>query len=147
MDLGERKSPSSDSTSENLIRYVEGLNDARTPPAERRVSARRGWAGEKSDCFSILLPIEGLASITEQIIVARKGFVSRVSRVYLDDTEFFLVPRRAMQNRPLGSDDFTVPDKRQLIFVPSCFAPCAITRNRKHSILQTPNRHGVRAIG
>jgi len=43
--------------------YVEGLNDARTPHGKRRVSdfgelsraARRGWAGEKSDFFSILL--------------------------------------------------------------------------------------------
>ena len=35
--------------------YVEGLSDARTKPGERRVSARRGWAGEKSDFFSILL--------------------------------------------------------------------------------------------
>ena len=42
-------------TSENLSPYVEGLNDARTLHGERRVSARRGWAGEKSDFFSILL--------------------------------------------------------------------------------------------
>jgi hypothetical protein len=33
----------------------EGLNDARTTHGERPVSARRGWAGEKSDFFSILL--------------------------------------------------------------------------------------------
>jgi hypothetical protein len=30
-------------------------SDTRTPLGERRVSARRGWAGEKSDFFSILL--------------------------------------------------------------------------------------------
>ena len=35
--------------------YVEGLNDARTKHGKGRVSARRGWAGEMSDCFSILL--------------------------------------------------------------------------------------------
>ena len=34
--------------------YVEGLNDARTLHGKRRVSARRGRAGEKSDFFSIL---------------------------------------------------------------------------------------------
>ena len=31
--------------------YVEGLNDARTPLGKRRVSARRGRAGEKSGFF------------------------------------------------------------------------------------------------
>ena len=35
--------------------YVEDLNDARTTLGERRVSARRGWAGEKIDFFSALL--------------------------------------------------------------------------------------------
>ena len=35
--------------------YVEPLSDARTKPGERRVSARRGRAGEKSDFFSILI--------------------------------------------------------------------------------------------
>ena len=34
--------------------YVEPLNDARTLHGKRRVSARRGRAGEKSDFFSIL---------------------------------------------------------------------------------------------
>jgi hypothetical protein len=38
-----------------MLRYVEPLSDTRTPLGERRVSARRGWAGEKSDFFSILL--------------------------------------------------------------------------------------------
>jgi hypothetical protein len=38
-----------------MLRYVELLSDMRTPLGERRVSARRGWAGEKSDFFSILL--------------------------------------------------------------------------------------------
>jgi len=42
-------------SSENLSRYVEDLNDARTLHGEKRVSARRGWAGEKSDVFSHLL--------------------------------------------------------------------------------------------
>ena len=35
--------------------YVEGLNDARTTHGKRRVSARRGWAGEKSGFFSSLV--------------------------------------------------------------------------------------------
>ena len=70
-------------------------------------------------CFSILLAVEGFASIAEQIVVRREGFVPRVGRIDLDDTEFFLVPRRAMQNRPAWSDDFAVPDKRQLIFAAS----------------------------
>jgi hypothetical protein len=38
-----------------FLGYVEGLNDARTKYENRRVSARRGWAGEKSDFFGILL--------------------------------------------------------------------------------------------
>jgi hypothetical protein len=35
--------------------YVESLSDARTKLGERRVLARRGWAGEKTDFFNILL--------------------------------------------------------------------------------------------
>src|SRR5262245_60001076 len=38
--------------------YVEDLNDARTKHGTRRVSTRLGWAGEKSDFFSILLQIQ-----------------------------------------------------------------------------------------
>jgi len=41
-------------TSERLLFNVEDLNDARTPHGIRRVSTRRGWAGEKSDFFSSL---------------------------------------------------------------------------------------------
>jgi hypothetical protein len=41
-----------------LLQYVEGLSDARTPHGKRCVSARRGWAGEISDFFSILLENE-----------------------------------------------------------------------------------------
>ncbi len=37
------------------LQYVEPLSEARTKPGEKRVSARQGWAGEKSDFFSILL--------------------------------------------------------------------------------------------
>jgi hypothetical protein len=37
------------------LRYVEPLGDARTMHGKRHVSARLGWAGEKSDFFSILL--------------------------------------------------------------------------------------------
>jgi hypothetical protein len=35
--------------------YVEDLSDARTSYGKRRISVRRGRAGEKSDFFSILL--------------------------------------------------------------------------------------------
>ena len=41
------------------LRYVEPLSEARTPHGKRRVSARRGWAGEKSDFFSIQLASHG----------------------------------------------------------------------------------------
>ncbi len=53
IDLGERKSPSS--ASEFPKTLVELLSDARTLHGKWRVLARRGWAGEKSDFFSILL--------------------------------------------------------------------------------------------
>jgi hypothetical protein len=39
------------------LRYVEPLSEARTPHGKRRVSARRGRAGEKSDFFSFLLSL------------------------------------------------------------------------------------------
>ena len=38
--------------------YVEDAFEARTKHGKGRVSARRGWAGENSDCFSIPL-VEG----------------------------------------------------------------------------------------
>jgi hypothetical protein len=37
------------------VGYVEDAFEARTLPGKRRVSARWGWAGKKSDFFSILL--------------------------------------------------------------------------------------------
>jgi len=49
------KAPTLLPASEELLFNVEGLNDARTKHGKRRVSARRGRAGEKSDFFSILL--------------------------------------------------------------------------------------------
>ena len=36
------------------VKYVELLSEARTLHGKGRVSARRGWAGEKSDFFRIL---------------------------------------------------------------------------------------------
>src|SRR5437870_9102195 len=45
--------------SSNLLLRVEPLSEARTPHGKRRVSARRGRAGEKSDFFSILLHVCG----------------------------------------------------------------------------------------
>ena len=52
-DLGERKSPSSGSDFRTTL--IEPLSDARTMHGKWRVLVRRGWAGEKSDFFSILL--------------------------------------------------------------------------------------------
>ena len=40
------------------LRYVETLREMRMKPGERRVSARRGRAGEKSEFFSILLELD-----------------------------------------------------------------------------------------
>jgi len=54
MDLGERISPSSTSDLRNALFSVELLSEARTLHGKRRVLARRGWAGEKSDFFSFL---------------------------------------------------------------------------------------------
>src|SRR5437016_211026 len=48
--------------SSNLLLRVEPLSEARTPHGKRRVSARRGRAGEKSDFFSILLPANRMAA-------------------------------------------------------------------------------------
>jgi hypothetical protein len=56
--LANGKAPPAFRTSEELLLNVEGLNDARTPPGERCVLAHRGWAGEKSDFFSILLDFD-----------------------------------------------------------------------------------------
>jgi hypothetical protein len=38
-----------------LLGYVEDSCELRTPPGGKRVSAHRGWEGEKTDFFSILL--------------------------------------------------------------------------------------------
>lgn len=45
------------------VRYVEPLNKARTPVGERCVLAHRGWAGEMSDSYSILLGREELSGV------------------------------------------------------------------------------------
>jgi len=48
----------SERSGEAYASRVEPLSDARTMLGERRVLARRGWAGEKSDFSSILLRAE-----------------------------------------------------------------------------------------
>ena len=53
--LANGKAPQGFRHPSGSLRYVEPLREARTPHGKRRVSARRGWAGEKSDFFSILL--------------------------------------------------------------------------------------------
>jgi Putative membrane protein insertion efficiency factor len=75
-DLGERKSPSSDSDLRESHWYVEPLSDARTLQGERCVSARPGWAGEKSDFFTILLgacPTEPTCSGYERAAISLYG--------------------------------------------------------------------------
>src|SRR4029077_19314986 len=54
MILGERKNPLSVLGPSGRYPHVEPLSDARTTHGKRRVSARQGWAAEKSDFFSIL---------------------------------------------------------------------------------------------
>jgi hypothetical protein len=51
------------------LRYVEPLSDTRTPLGEQRVSARRGWAGEKSDFFSILLAGYGRLALAKNSLI------------------------------------------------------------------------------
>jgi hypothetical protein len=55
MGLGERISPSSVSDLRKNLFNLEPLSDAITLHGRKRVLARWGWAGEKSDFFSILL--------------------------------------------------------------------------------------------
>ena len=55
MDLGERISSSSVSDLRKALFTVEPLSDAIMLHGRKRISARWGWAGEKSDFFSILL--------------------------------------------------------------------------------------------
>ena len=50
----------------HVSRFTGFKRDARTPPRERRVSARRGRAGEKSDFFSILLWSSGAVQPVRQ---------------------------------------------------------------------------------
>jgi hypothetical protein len=60
------------------LRYVEPLSDARSLQGKRRVSARLGWAGEKSDFFNILLgacPAEPTCSGYERAVISRYGVV------------------------------------------------------------------------
>jgi hypothetical protein len=52
--LANGKAPTVFPTSEEFLN-VEPLSEARTKLGKRRVSARRGRAGEKDDFFSILL--------------------------------------------------------------------------------------------
>jgi hypothetical protein len=64
------------STSEKILLNVEGLYDAKTPHGERRVSARRGWAGETSDFFSILLGL--CREVSEEPIADRCGHLVKI---------------------------------------------------------------------
>ena len=53
------KTPPAFPTSERFLLNVEPRREARTPHGKRRVLARQGRAGEKSDFFSILLEMIG----------------------------------------------------------------------------------------
>jgi hypothetical protein len=61
MNLGERISLFSISNIRDVPLNVESLSDVSTTHGKWRISARRGRAGEKSDCFSILLGAYALA--------------------------------------------------------------------------------------
>ena len=65
--LANGKRPPTFLPSENLNRYVEDFDEPRTQPWKRRVSARRGWAGEKSDFFNSLLELVLCHAISECI--------------------------------------------------------------------------------
>jgi hypothetical protein len=52
--------------SENLIWYGEHFSDARTMLGETRVSARGGWAGEKTDFFNSLLERSGSSKLCRE---------------------------------------------------------------------------------
>jgi len=61
-----------------LRSYVDPLSDAGTLTGKRRVMARRGWVGEKSDFFSILLggefdESEGVEVLVESFMVHQFG--------------------------------------------------------------------------
>jgi hypothetical protein len=53
--LANGKTPPALPPFEKLYRHVEDIDEPRTQPGKRRVSARRGWAGEKGGFFSTLL--------------------------------------------------------------------------------------------
>ncbi len=61
--LANGKTPPVLLSSVNLNRYVEDFDEPRTKPGKRRVSARRGWAGEKGGFFSSLLRGEELFGV------------------------------------------------------------------------------------
>jgi len=65
------------------LAYGEGLNDARTLCGKRRVSTRLGWAGEKSDLFSILLGRIGVDYLSIETVTVSNGCrrVSYESRI------------------------------------------------------------------
>jgi hypothetical protein len=62
------------------VGYVEDLNDARTTHGKRRVSARLGWAGEKSGFFSIL-PENYLRVRTDWSAKLTRGLGKRPNRI------------------------------------------------------------------
>ena len=71
--LANGKAPTAFPTSEKLILNVEPLSEARTPHGTRRVSARQGWAGEKSGlfehpawCFPVVLDVSGSGWFVDQ---------------------------------------------------------------------------------
>src|SRR5436190_20053353 len=59
------------------IRYVEPLSEARTKPGERCVLAHLGWAGEKSDLFSILPGETDAGRKNDQLLYAARTFAYR----------------------------------------------------------------------
>jgi len=62
------------------VGHVEDLNDVRTPHGKRRVSARRGWGGEKSDFFSILLKNQHRIAIAIKAVPLANRLCIRLSK-------------------------------------------------------------------
>jgi len=74
------KAAASEDRKRTLQGYVEDLNDARATHGKRRVSARLGWAGEKSGFFSIL-PKDYLSVRTDWSAKLTRGLGKRPNKI------------------------------------------------------------------
>jgi len=90
--LANGKTPPALLPSENLNRYVEGLNDARTTNGKRRVSARLGGVGEKGDFFSILLDADPLERGVLMVTVSRRVLLPFLALILVPPVFSVLAP-------------------------------------------------------